>query len=416
MGEKHSGGVKRIFLTLSAAGFLLLAGGCVTFKKPPEADSNNFARVLPAEFPDVGDIDSRAAFIKSARESLEYLDAKAVNAPKTLYTVGDRQVTPLLLADTIREFINVYQQAATSEDLRRMIAEKFDLYRAVGTDGRGSVTFSAYYEPIYNASKVKTTEYPHPIYRKPADLIEVDLERFDESLKSKKITGKVEDGKLVPYPSREAIDLGHLLAGKNLEIAWFRSKLEIMDLHIEGSARLNFPDGSQLRAHYAGTNSLEFKGWVTTLVKAGVFDQQSVTREKAEKYLADHPEIKDWILATNKRYTFFTLDPIGDPEDGPSGSISRPLVAERSIAVDPKYFPLGSLVLIKTLMPDLNDRNKLLGYSQKTRFVLCQDTGGAIKGPGRIDYFAGTGHKAGAFATNMWSTGAVYLPLLKLQQ
>ncbi|MDD4004999.1 MAG: MltA domain-containing protein [Elusimicrobiaceae bacterium] len=415
MPFRISGQPLRLLPPLAAVSVLLFSAGCVTFKKPPETDSNNFARVLPADYPDFGDLDNRQALVSAARESLEYLDWKNAKNPKTLYTVGDRQITGFMLADTIRAFIDVYQQAATPEDLRRTIAEKFDLYRAIGSDGKGAVTFSAYYEPIYSASRVKTGDYIYPIYRKPSDLIEVDLERFDESLKSRKISGRVEDGKLVPYADRETIDLGHLLAGKNLEIAWFKSKIEIMDLHIEGSARLNLPDGTQVRAHYSGTNALEFKGWITTLVKTGVFDKQTVTREKAEKYLADHPEIKDWILASNKRYTFFTLDRINDPAQGPSGSIDRPLVAERSIAVDPKYFPLGALVLVQTAMPELNDRNQLLGYARKTRIVLCQDTGGAIKGPGRVDYFAGTGSKAGTFASNMWSTGEVYLPVLKFR-
>jgi len=401
---------------LTAALMIFTLSGCVTFKKPPETASNNFSRVLPADYPDFGDLDNRAGLIAAARESLEYLKWKNSIAPKTLYTVGDRQITGFMLADTIKEFITVYQQAATPEDLRRMVAEKFDIYKAIGTDGKGAITFSAYYEPIYSASRVKTGDFIYPIYRRPDDLVEVDLEQFDESLKTKKISGRVQDGKLVPYPDRETIDLKHLLAGKNLEIAWFKSKVEIMDLHIEGSARLNLPDGIQMRAHYSGTNSLEFKGWITTLVKAGVIDQKTLTREKAEQYLTDHPEIKDWILATNKRYTFFTLDPITDPEEGPSGSIAKPLVANRSIAIDPKYFPLGALVFINATMPDLNERNQLLGYSKKARFVMCQDTGGAIKGPGRLDYFAGTGSRAGAFAINMWNTGEVYLPLLKPQQ
>jgi membrane-bound lytic murein transglycosylase A len=410
--------ITRLPITACLALGAVLMSGCVTFRKPPEVGENNFARAVPADYPRFGSIAHKKSALLAARESIDYLENKTANpnSDKVLYKIGDREVTPKLLLETIREFVKIYNEARTDEELQRLIAEKFDIYQAVGTAGDGKITYSSYFEPIYEASPVQTAKFKYPIYRKPDDLVEVDLAKFDEKLGDKKFSSRVVDGKLQPYPDREQIDLKHLLKGKSLEIAWFKDKVEIMDLQIEGSARLNFPDGRQVRAHYAGTNSLEFKGWITTLVKAGVMEKEGITHSKAKQYLQDHPEIKDWILATNKRYTFFELLPINDPEEGPPGTFGRQVVAEHSIAVDPKFFPLGALGLVETSMPDIGEDNSLLGSSLKTRFVFCQDTGGAIKGKSRIDYFAGTGPKAGALAGNMWSVGKFFLPILKVPQ
>jgi len=218
----------------------------------------------------------------------------------------------------------------------------------------------------------------------------------------------------VPYFSRKEIDIDKALAGRGLELAWFERRFDIMDLHIEGSARLHFPDGTQYRARFAGTNSLKFRGPVTAMVEMGLISRDEVSHERAKRYLDENKDTEPWLLATNKRYTFFTVEPLKDPENGPAGTMGRPLVGGRSIAIDRKYVPLGSLAFLKAPLPRIDEKGTLLGVAPHARFALCQDTGGAILGPGRVDYFSGTGDKAKTISTNTWGPGELYVLVMKL--
>lgn len=393
--------------------FLPFLCGCVILKKPPQAPDSAFKQVLPVNYPKFKDMQDRKSIIEAARQSLAYLQS---SKKKRLYAIGDKQITIKELTASINTFIKIYQEAKSDEELQRLIVKNFDIYRSIGSDGQGKVIFSSYYEPTLQASKKKTEKFKYPIYKCPKDLIEVDLEQFNKKWKGQKIAGRLKETKLIPYFSREYIDIHQILEGHNLELAWFDNRFDVMDLHIEGSARLKFQDGTQMRAHYGGTNGLPFKGHITTLVKTGAIPRDEISHEKAKKYLANHPEAEPWILSTNKRYTFFNLYEIKDPEEGPLGNINRPLVAGRSIAIDPKYVPLGAIAFIETSIPQTDEKGQLLGFAPKTKFVMCQDTGGAIKTPGRIDYFAGHGARAKTVATNMWNQGSLYLLLLKFPE
>lgn len=399
-------------LALSAALPLALSG-CVVFKNQPKSGDSAFKQVLPARLPDFSDSQDRTGLIESAENSLSYLS----QAKETLYTVGDVKVTPALLAASLKEFIKIAKEAKTQGEFAAGIAEKFDVYRSLGSDGNGKVVFTSYYEPVFKASKVKTSEYKYPLYRRPTDLVDVDLEDFNpEKYKGEQLSGKVEDSKLVPYFPRSKIDLEKLLEGKGLELAWLRDRFDVMDLHIEGSARLEFTDGTTMRASYAGTNSLQFRGPFTTLINSGVISKDEATTERIRKYVTDHPEIEDWVLSTNPRYTFFKLDRITDPRIGPIGTYGGPLVGGRSLAVDPKHVPLGAIAFVDVPLPRLDSAGKLLAIAGTGRFAICQDTGGAIKGPGRVDYYAGTGDHAGNFAGRVKNSGSLYLLLLKLPE
>ena len=139
-----------------------------------------------------------------------------------------------------------------------------------------------------------------------------------------------------------------------------------------------------------------------------------MSQEKAAEYLNEHPELEAELLSVNKRYTFFELLPVLPHDKGPVGTIGFNLTAERSVAVDPQYVPLGSIAFIEmNKKPDISSADKLTGFKKESRFVLCQDTGGAIKGAGRVDYFAGTGHRAKKVASNTWSEGKLYILLAK---
>ena len=256
-------------------------------------------------------------------------------------------------------------------------------------------------------------EYKYPIYAKPDDLISVNLEEFNEKFKGEKLTGRLNKGNLIPYLTREEIDFGGALKGKGLELAWLKDRADVMDLHIEGSGRLALPDGREIKAKFASTNSLKFKGWLTALIESGALPREGLTHEKGKQYLLEHPEKVREILSLNKRYTFFKLAQPDDPEDGPDGTYGLPLTGWRSIAVDNSLVPMGTIAFMRASVPELDADGVMTGKKQDSRFVFCQDTGGAIKGPGRVDFFAGNGKKARDFAFKLWDRGVLYLLVLK---
>ena len=402
----NPGKFNKAALTLCAAALMLLSG-CVVFRHPQSLSESAFKQVLPTRLPDFADTKDRAGLIRAAENSLAYL--QSLNK-ETLYTIGDRQVAPALLAASLKEFIKIAKEAKTEADLKAKIAEKFDIYRSVGSDGKGLVTFSSYYEPIFKASKVRTAEYKYPLYRRPNDLVDVNLEDFNsKKYKGEQISGKLDGSKLVPYISRTKIDIDRVLEGKGLEIAWLRSRLEVMNLHVEGSARLEFPDGTVMRADFAGTNSLPFRGHISALKNANMLPEEG----DKEAYIKDHPELDAALPYTNPRYVFFELKEMDGSGNGPTGTYGGPLVGGRSIAVDTKYVPLGGLAFFEASLPRFDADGNLLEIGRTGKFVLPQDTGGAIKGPGRVDYFAGSGEEAKRIATRTWENGSLYLLILK---
>ena len=365
----------------------------------------------PADLPVFADLGDTARLMKAALLNRQYF--QGLGNGGIPYPFGGRTVTAKELSDTNEEFIKILQSSPTAADLDRAIKEKFDIYEFAGRDSTGTVVFSSYYEPTLEASLKKTKVYKYPIYGRPRDLVNVNLEDFNPKFKGEKISGQVRDGALVPYLERDEIDFRGALKGKGLELAWFKNRADIMDLHIEGSGRLQLPDGKVIKANFAATNSLKFKGWLSAMVEAGDLPREGISHEKGVEYLAAHPDRERPVMSANKRYTFFKLDMDIDPETGPTGTYGLPLTGWRSIAIDNSLVPMGALAFLRADMPDVKDDGTLIGYKPDSRFVFCQDTGGAIKGPGRVDFFAGAGKKARTFAFKVWNQGQLYLLLLK---
>ena len=360
------------------------------------------------------DNDDRKSLLKAAALNRKYFEGLKTEAPA--YTFGARKITPKELAASTSQFMRLLETVADPAELDAEIKENFEVYRLAGNDSTGAVVFSSYYEPTLEAGLNHTEEYKYPIYAKPDDLISVNLAEFDEKFKGEKLTGRLNKGNLVPYFNREEIDFGGALDGKGLELAWFKDRADIMDLHIEGSGRLALPDGRVIKANFASTNSLKFKGWLTALVESGALPREGLSHEKGKQYLLEHPEKEREIMSQNKRYTFFKLEQPADPEEGPAGTYGLPLTGRRSIAVDNALIPMGAIAFMRASVPDVDAEGNMLGKKQDSRFVFCQDTGGAIKGPGRADFFAGHGKKARAFAFKLWDPGVLYLLVLKSGQ
>lgn len=378
---------------------------------PAKPEAMPIMPLAPGDIPSFADLDDKKALLKAAALNMRYF--QSLKTPAIAYSFGSRKISTDTLAASTGEFMKIISEASDQAELDRRLNETFDVYQLAGRDSTGTVVFSSYYEPTLEASLRRTDEYKYPIYAKPADLISVNLEDFNEKFKGEKITGRLEKGSLVPYLTREEIDFDNALAGKGLELAWFRKRSDILDLQTQGSGRLRLPDGRVIKAKFGATNSLKFKGWLTGMIEAGALPREGISPEKGQRYLDEHPDQVRSLLSRNKRYVFFRLDQPADPDEGPDGTYGLPLTGWRSIAVDNSLVPMGTLAFMRVNVPDVDEKGVLLGRRQDSRFVFCQDTGGAIKGPGRVDFFSGNGEKAHTFAFKLWDQGALYLLVLK---
>lgn len=367
-----------------------------------------------SEYPDFDEtFKSKKDLIRAANKGLAYFEH--YNGPRTV-RIADRVYGPALLADSLKELVKLAKSSMTAEDFNAKIRDAFDVFASAGSDGQGKVVFSSYYQPLVQASRTKTAKYAFPIYKRPSDMVEVDLPAFGVKPNGAgdALIGRVDkDKRVVPYFTRDQIDVHKALAGKHLELAWLKDKFEALDLHIQGSGILKFPDGKEMLARYAGTNARAYNAVGLMLVKSGVFTKEEINREKLRAYLREHPENVDWILSSNPRYTFFTLGPL--PADGePFGAADQSLVPSRSVAIDPTVFPLGALLFFTTTSPQVDKQGRLLGQFPNSRFAVALDAGGAIKGPGRVDIYVGHGKQADAMAPLQWADGKLYLLVKKV--
>lgn len=396
---------------LLALTLALLSAACAGAPKRAAAPAPS-ARLLPFDawprFEDAFDDDSLRAAVFRSIEALE-----SGHGPSE-FRLGAELYTRAHLVDSLRAFFRIAGSAKDGADLNARLKEEFVVYAAEGPAERaGRAKFTSYYDPTLEASPRKTREYPYPLYARPSDLLEIKLNAFDPSMKTGRLVGRLADGKLVPYYTRAEIDAG-ALDGRGLEIAWLKSKFDVMDIHIQGSGRLVYPDGTHRRASFAATNNHPFKGWVTLLRQSGALGPEA-TMNDAKAYLRAHPEILDWVLQSNKRYTFFKLEAI-DPAAGPTGSLGVPLTARRSIAIDPEVYPLGVVGFVDVELPvPLEGTDQVRGAVPTKAFVVLQDTGGAIRGPGRADFFAGHGAEAEGVAKRLLAEGRLYLLVKKLR-
>lgn len=282
----------------------------------------------------------------------------------------------------------------SGHDLRAFLETHFEPY-ALSNAGAAEGLFTGYYVPELRASRSQTADFPAPLYGRPPDLVEVDLGRFRESLKGQRIAGRVERGRLVPFASRKAIDFG-ALRGKGLEIAWLASEVESFFLHIQGSARLVFADGSRAMAAYAAQNGHVYRAIGRDLVARGALAREEVSLQSIRTWLEANPAEAAAMMQNNPSYVFFTLENRAAAL-GAEGVALTPL---RSLAIDDAFLPYG--------VPLFLDAEDPRG-GRLQRLMMAQDTGGAITGVVRGDVFWGYGREAEAAAGPMKSRGRTWL-------
>ncbi len=339
----------------------------------------------------------------AARQSLEYFKKLQ---PDHSFSFGPDRATALDMKATIQDFLSIVEDGSLSPDQKtERIKKGFVFYRSVGSDNNGKVLFTGYYEPLLSCRATPDATYRYPLYKKPDDMIEVDLTQFGSGFPRNRLFGRLDGKKIIPYYSREEIDQKKILAGKSLEILWCSDIVDIYFLQVQGSGRVDLGDGNIIGALYDAANGRTYKSVGRYLIDSGAMTKENMSMQAIREYLRTHPEKLDEVLNQNQSYVFFRLDA------GPAlGNISVPLTPGRSIATDNRLFPKGALAFISTQKPVI-EGNIIKEWVPFTRFVVNQDTGGAIKGPGRVDVFFGRGAEAELTAGNLQHEGELYFLL-----
>lgn len=263
--------------------------------------------------------------------------------------------------------------------------------------------FTGYYEPSLAGSRRRGGRFQVPLYRRPPELVAVDLGRFRDDLAGQRIAGRVEGGVLVPFPDRAGLDAG-ALAGRGLELAWVADPVAAFFLHIQGSGRVELAEGGTLRVGYAGQNGHPYRAIGRDLVERGELELDEVSLQSIGAWLRRHPEAAAEVMAGNRSYVFFRQL----SGDGPVGSLGVPLTAGRSLAVDPTHLPLGAPLWLSGTAPAASEGEP---DRRLDRLLVAQDTGGAIRGVVRGDVFWGHGAEAEAVAGRMRHPGRLWLLL-----
>jgi membrane-bound lytic murein transglycosylase A len=258
--------------------------------------------------------------------------------------------------------------------------------------GAGTAFATGYYEPEIAGSRTQSAAYPVPIYRRPPELVELDLSAFNDSLKGKKLSGRIGGDTLVPFADRGEIEDG-ALSGRGLEIAWAADPVEFFMFQVQGSGRLKLPDGSIMRLTYAGQNGRTYNSIGAYMRERAMLQPGQYTMQGVVAYLQANPEQGRAIMRENRSFVFFKEL----QGDGPLGSLGVVVRRQASVATDPMFVPLGAPVFLSM------DRADASGL------WIAQDVGGAIKGANRFDTFWGAGEDAKRIAGGMSARGSAFV-------
>lgn len=290
----------------------------------------------------------------------------------------------------------------TSQDVRTFFERYFAPYGIVEQAGMREDRYgliTGYFEPLLHGARAPSAEFDTPLYSPPPDLLTVDLSSVYPELKGKRVRARLEGNKIVPYYSRADLDRDPSLKGH--EIVWVDDPLAALFLEIQGSGRVELPNGETIRLHYADENGYPYRSIGRYLVDHGELKPDEATMLGIRLWARSHPSRVPALLDADPSVVFFREEPLGDPSLGPNGSLGVPLTPGRSIAVDPAFVPLGAPVFLATTFPD--------SAATLQRLVVAQDTGGAIRGPVRADLFWGTGAEAAGEAGEMRQSGRLWL-------
>ncbi|MBV9469981.1 MAG: MltA domain-containing protein [Abitibacteriaceae bacterium] len=328
-------------------------------------------------------VDNRQAVLRTIDLSLRYLATSRAGAAYA----RQYQVTGLTrqrVYRSLRRFRTLLSTARSSATLEAALRREFVCYQAAGSDNMGTVHFTGYYEPLYEASRMPNAVYRYPLYR-------------------------MSHGTALPRLALEGADGLHPASFlRGAEVVWLRDRLEAYLVQVEGSARLRLRDGKIITVASAGTNGYPYQSIAMALVNDGKIRFEELTQQALIQYFRDNPQDLSRYMPRNPRFVFFR-ETHGAP---PVGSLGLPLIGEHSIATDNSLMPPGALAFAQMRITNPYAQ-RVLETTLLNRYVLDQDAGSAIKGAGRVDVFMGTGTQAGERAGVINSMGSLYYLVLK---
>ena len=308
-----------------------------------------------------------------------------------------------------KESCTIARQVNADSDkaIRQFFEAFFVPNQVVAADGTNSGLVTGYYEPLLHGARKRGGPYQTPLYKVPDDLVTVDLASVYPELKNMRLRGKLVGKKVVPYATRADIERATSVTGK--ELMWVDDEVEAFFLQVQGSGRVQLTDTQEtVRVAYADQNGHPYQSIGRYLVDKGELTMSQASAQGIKAWIAGHPTRKDELFNANPSYVFFKEERLPDPKVGPKGALGVPLTPQRSVAIDSRYVPLGVPVFLSTTQANSD--------IPMQRLVMAQDTGGAIRGPIRVDYFFGFGAEAAENAGRMKQSGMVWLLLPKQPQ
>lgn len=338
-------------------------------------------------------------------QSLKYLKKIPGNR---MFTFGDDKYPATHMILSLKRFLEFIKKKPSMKEIDQFIRANYIVYKSKGRDEKGTVLFTGYFEPLLSGSLKKSEKYRFPIYGRPDDLTILDLSLFSKKYKGKKITGRVKGKTFVPYHDRKEIDQDRVLDKKADILAWVDDPIDIFFLHIQGSGKIALDSGKTINIQYNSQNGRPYMSIGKLLIDTKKIGRAEMSMQKIREYLNAHPDQMQKVFNYNPSYIFFCIK-----NDGPYGAINVRLTQERSIALDRKIFPSAALSFIRAEKPVIDKNGNIIEWKKFSRFVSSQDTGGAIKGPGRVDLFWGAGNYARIAAGHMKHYGSLYFFILK---
>ncbi|MBF0316925.1 MAG: MltA domain-containing protein [Nitrospirae bacterium] len=375
--------VRRIILVVALCAGLMLSAltyGCMSVEA-----GQPLKRLKPSQYPTFTDDNNLIDLREAINRDLTYLnrldDNKSFNYGPDVYTVKQ-------LKESLNDFLDAMKRFKGNLDLlNNYIRQHYAVYGYSGNNSPDAVTFTGYFVPTLRGSLDSSDTFRYPLYRPPEEL-----------------------NKVMPFLTRKEIDAGALV-GRGLELLYVDDRVDLFFLHIQGSGVIELDTNEVLYVGYAGTNGHDYKSIGKLLLEENKMENKSVSMQGIKAYLREHPQEMDRIMAHNPSYVFFTTT----PEIGICAS-NVPLVAGRAIATDLRIYPQGALAYISTQKAVLDKAGRITGYSPLSRFVVNQDTGKAIVGPTRVDFFWGMGKYAEIQAGTMRQSGKLYFLAKKQPQ
>jgi membrane-bound lytic murein transglycosylase A len=336
----------------------------------------------PNQIPDYTHVCSDTGRLREAIiNSLNYMGKPS---SKKFYPYGD--ITYERAVKSLRELANLFSSRLSPQQMNAVLRDRFDTYISVGCDDQGKVLFTGYYTPIFDGSSTRTDRFKYPLYKQPADL----LKGSDGTI----LGQRGPDGQIRQYPSREVIHNSNMLAGN--ELVWLSDPFEVYIAHVQGSAKIRMPGGQLETVGYAANNGWEYQSIGQKMIDSRKLPVENLNLKSMIAYFKAHPDEVDAYIKQNPRFVFFRSEK-GDPR----GSLNEPVIPFRTVATDKTIYPRAMLAFVSA---DL---------ARPVGFALDQDTGGAIRAPGRCDVYMGVGDHAAELAGGTYREGRLYYLFIK---